>query len=889
MLRGLIRHPVGRTSAAGRWYLACISMLALLLLSLHFAVQERAQQQAREMVAKWAGQQGVAIAAVQYRMMRGALTLDDFHVRREGMELKAASLLLQGDVTSLMNMQPRLSLLELRDVQLQLAGVPSGFQIAEESYDPMLARLWRSARAVVVEGGTIRVGAGGGVPFRPVDLRLLRFRARGSGDARHAKGEFQLLGGHLELQAESVWGDGAAPQLHGHTRWQGVDAARFLQDVTGWQPVAGELGGEAAWTVQADGNVVLTGGTKLAVAGGKAAPARLQWTGGMEAGRWKGAVEAAQWPLVMFAGSLPSVAQRHLDGGLLNGEVDISLQNDDWHVAGKALTVDGLRLQRAVVQGDDPHLWQAEQASLRGLDINVAGRKFYLEQLRLVSVDAKFDSAATEAASNGWDLRIDAVDVEALRPSINLGEGRLFNLPPLAGRAIWRAGGWSVSLNDDGSEGWRISGEIALRKDSSNRLVVKAEEAPLVRFRPLLPPLLRSGGAELEGTVHARGELSAQAGAWSLAGHARIENVYVGLFGDNWFADTAEIDLTEAGGALPGPHIGVIQFKGWRYRAALYPLARADQVASITHADARGWFGTWHVDRLLMARGTVAVGQAAAVWMEDVDVELSGIAPQAYAALTLRSRFDGGSMFASGRIGFSSSRPHVDVLKLSVRDVLPFFAREWLQLSGIPALQRGRLYGDLTLREGDAGWQGVAYVRLQHGLLEQNAFPQDPLLELTGFNTHELFSRLSNGAVIRLKAPIEGRGTLAGVTGESLVRTVRRAVEEAGSGVERLQLQTLSQVRLHEREALSHNERVRMRSAIRTLKEQPKWVVELLPQLGERELDAQTVAQVRYTQQLMVRFLQEYGIAPERVFPVWPGVQHRGTAGASGIVLRAGM
>lgn len=887
-LKGLVRHPVGRTSAVGRWYLAGATVLALLLLSLHFAVQAEVQQQARDVVSRWAEQQGVTVAGVQYRMMRGALTLDDFHARMNGVELKVATLTLQGDITSFMSSQPRLSLMELRGIELQTGGIPQNFWVSDGSYSPVLSRLWQSARAIVVENGTIHIGSDQGFPRQPVEIELLRFRAQGGAGLRHAKGAFRLLGGRIEVEADESWEHGDVPQLHAYTFWDGIDAASFLQQVTGWDVQAGELDGTVEWTAVPGSHVESQGSIELISVAGQAHHAELKWQGVLKNDRWKGAVKAKQWPLPMLAAKLPMPGERRLSGGRLNGGLDVSVLESGWHVAGEVLSVDGLRLQREAGEGDEAYAWQAEEARLEGLKIDVAARRFHLKQLKLEDVDALFDPTAQKSAEDGWELRVDEVALQEFRPSVRLEKGRLLQLPALAGSAMWKRGGWQIELDDKEVEGWRIRGEGYLQEAHSSRLTMKVAGAPLVRFRPLLPPLFRSGGAELEGTVKAEAVLSGQ-GVWHLAGHARIDNAHFAQLGDNWFADSAEIDWAEADASGAG-HVKQIRLKGWKYHAPLYPLASPEQQqAPVALSDAREWFGSWQVDRLLLEGGRVAVGQADAVWLEDTNVELSGIGSQAYAALLVRSRFDGGRLFAEGRIGFASARPHVELLKVSVRDVLPFFGREWLHLSGMPALQRGRLYGDLIVQEKEGGWQGTAYARLQHGALEEKAFVEDAMLKRTGFNSYELVSRLSNKGRLRLKISVEGAGSLATVLGGSFVRQVRQQAEVgAGRGPARLQLQTLSQVRLHEREGFSHNERVRLRSAIAMLKKNPKWVVELSPQLGSRELDDETIRQVRYTQQLMAAFMTQRGIPLSRIFPVWPGAQHRDASGSSGIALRAG-
>lgn len=888
-LKGLVRHPVGRTSAAGRWYLAGAAILALLLLSLHFAVQAEVQQQARDVVSRWAQQQGVSVADVQYRMMRGALTLENFRFHKGGVNFAAATLTLQGDITSFLNKQPRLSLLELRGLRLDVDEIPQDFWIADGAYSPVLARLWRSARAIVMEGGDIRIGGSGGFPHQPVDMELLRFRAQGAAGARQARGLFHLLGGHVELQLEEAWEGDSAPKVQALTHWEDIDASSFLPAVFGGQPVLGAFDGIVDWRAQAGSRVESQGAIEFSSADMTSAPAKLKWQGSFAGGQWQGGLETARWPLVMLTEQLPLFASREVDGGMLDGRLEVSRSGDGWHIAGDGLAVSDLYLQRQVSQGEEAYVWEVSRALLDGLNIDAKARQFRVGSLELEGVDARFDPVRADGQSDEWDVRVGEVVVRDFRPSVYLGEDRRLYLPAFAGAAKWKGGGWQVELKSDGPERWLLSGQAYLQGSASTQLTLKAVGAPLVRFRSMLPPLLRSGEAELEGTVGAKAELSEREGVWHLVGDVQVANVHFGLLGDNWFADSIKIDALRAD-ASGRAHARDVRLQGWKYRAPLYPLAQpAQQAAPAEHADVREWFGAWQIDRLLMKKGQVAVGQSDAIWLQDTEVELAGIGPEADAVLSVRSRFDGGVLNVKGRIGLSSPRPDVKELKVTVRDALPFFARDWLRLSGLPAVTRGRLYADLSARQDGGEWRGTAYVRLQRGGLEEGVFAEDVLLERTGFNAYELFSRLSDGQSIRVKIPLAGHASLASVLGEGFVNAARQDAERSGSKIrQQVHMQTLSQVRLHERDALSHNERTRLRSAIEALKRNPKWVVELVPQLGGRELDDEAIRQVRYTQQLMAVFMEVRGISRTRVFPVWPGVLHRDAAGSSGISLLAG-
>lgn len=882
-LPALLKHPVGRTAVAGRWYLAAASMSALLLLTLHFAVQADVQQQARDVVSRWAQQQGVSVADVHYRMMRGALTLESFRFHIKDVELSAESLTLQGDITSFMNKEPRLSLLELRDIRLVTAGVTRNFWVSDGSYSPLLSRLWRSAKAIVIEDGKIAIGAGD-FPYQAQIFELLRFRAVGAAGARQISGDFRLAGGWLAVNAEESWSDSRLPVMDARLEYGDLSAGHFLPGVLGWQEVKGELAGQLRWRATAT-KTESTASFTLTDDESEASQASVRWQGAQEQGAWYGEVSAQQWPLRTVAKYLPEPGDRKLQAGVLTGVIQLAGGDKGWIANSDQLEISGLHLQSK--SADSAYAWRAVTAQARHLNLNSVERQLKIARLDLSDVAGGFDLATPASDGLGdWQLRVDEINLQHFHASAHVAGDRWLHLPALQGRSTWKKGGWQVALYDDQVEGWLLTGKASLKNDQISSLKLELDKAPLVRLRPLLPPLFRSSDAELEGSVTAELQLTNSRQGWRVAGEAKAENVRFGVYGDNWFANLIELRLINMGGEADHPRIGQVGIDGWRYHAPLVPLSLPGQLLlPMAQIDVRDCFGSWRIEKLLMSDGQLAVGQSSSVWLNHISAELSGISPDSTSELLLRGSFDEGSLYVKGDIGFSARRPVVKSLKVSIRDALPFFAREWLEHSGIAPLQRGRLYADLTVGEQDGGWQGAGYLRLQHGELEQMAVPVDQLLNYTGYNGYELFARLSDNDRIRLKLEIEGRGALFPVLGRSFVTALRQHAEErAGTVGVLVNRQTLSQLRLHEHQGFSHNERVRLRSVIARL--QQNQAVELVPQLGERELSDETIRQIRYTQKLTADFMEERGIKRGRIFPVWPGPQHRGATGNSGLLLQ---
>jgi hypothetical protein len=156
--------------------------------------------------------------------------------------------------------------------------------------------------------------------------------------------------------------------------------------------------------------------------------------------------------------------------------------------------------------------------------------------------------------------------------------------------------------------------------------------------------------------------------------------------------------------------------------------------------------------------------------------------------------------------------------------------------------------------------------------------------------------RLSaSGPDVRLHVPIKGkwndRPLSWSALGQAFVDSLKQKVSKSGIlPTEPVAKKTsiLSHVRMHGREGLSHNERVRLWQVIRTLKKHRDWVIELVPIIGEHEINEVLVQKVRMTQRLIETFFTARGIRRTRIYPVWPGNAHR-SGSTSGMRIQAVM
>lgn len=895
----LITHPVGRLNSAARWYLAAITMLALVLVAAHFAMQVFAQEEAKRLVADWQKRTGITIGDVRYRMLRGALTLVDLRYTGEGVDAYLPTLFLQGNLTALTDAHPKAAAIDIRDAQLSMT-IAAFEQLAAGRRDALFADLWNGSRHVGFYQTKIDLLPEPGALFPAAPSRIdLVSMEREPGRVR---GAVRLFGGELNVALQST-GGGEEPGQQGHLSWQGCEAAGLLRDLAGLMPVAGTSSGDLEWKSQKGKpwRFDVNGSVAIESSNGTVSGASLSWKGLLKDGRWQGESTATGWPVTMFSRQLPQFQSFAVTGGRLTGALDIKGDFRTFHLSMQKGRLSELRLHRDGGERTFPD-WYIGSAEVSGAEIAWPERRLKIDQVNLGRGSIALDPEASDSNPD-WRIAVGRLRVEKVRAGVAL-QGGVLMLPALQGNGSLTGGGHlklalsSIRSEDDDAiaaveggiaEQWHLSGSGNLHSGGKDRFGfdIEAKGAPLVRFRPLLPKAVRREASAVSGEVSLKLHMLAGTAAWELNGAASVTDAGLDYGGDSWSARRINIGFDRIGSSLPLQQIGGIDVDGWRYQASLSPLPVPGVVGPGEAVDTKTPDPEpWHIRKLDLKDGVFAVGQADAVWLQDARIQVADLYPGHEAPVELRAKLDDGLIALNGSLVWESAEPQLADAKLSVRDVLPFFMNEWLSVSSAPKIIRGRIYADITMeRQPQGEYGGMGYLRLQQGQLGSTLSGDDPLLLRVGMNSHDLFAMLHGSGRIRMQVPISGRGDVLDVLGTSFIASIRKSIEKRGFTPSLKPLKEgdlLSSVRLHESGSLTHNERTRLRKVITRLRKSPKRSIELKPQLSMASQMQEDIARVRYTQKLIESFLSQRGISRSRIFPVWPGEQHR-SGGSSGI------
>lgn len=871
----LIRHPVGRMPAAARWYLAGLVMLALILVAIHFAIQVYAQQEAKRLVSSWAKQTGFSVSEVRYRMLRGALTLVDVRFNSERLQAYAPTLFLHGNLSSLSGKQPQVTRVEMRGAEISLTGeaLKEVMRGKTESIPVLFHQLWNSAQRVGIYQTRLKWLPEGDdqLSNRPLSnqstaINLIRLESTVVSGERSVEGLAHWLDGEMALATHTVLKDGLAYLADGSFSWKGLDAAVFLDEVLNLSALPGKLGGSLTWEQKRDDHTLysVAGTADIEDSVGRSESSSLIWNGSLSEGEWKGDMKSVAWPLAMFSNQLPDFQHYKLAAGRFDGVFKLAGNLNQWQMDMTEAELSGIQYRRyspvtelaTEATTEIVPEWHVEALHVSKARLQWPERNIHVKEIALRNTNFIVDSRGVEPADKGWNIEVKEISFNQITPGIQLSEG-LFYLPMLEGKASLKSNGrLQLELHSSGSdseglaESWRISGNGMLTMKGGSRFMldVRAKRAALVRFRPFMPKIIRRDASDISGDVDLKLNFQAGSYPWEGSGEVSITDAHLQHGSEQWHAKAMKIEFDKIGSKLQEQQIHQIDMQDWHYQAALRPLNQPETNQSevspseVNQSEAEGVepivdevenvrAERWHIQNLVLSNGLITVGHADAVWADSAEIHIRGLRPGARAPIEVNVKLGSGSLSVKGTLDWNAAMPELHKAKILVRDTLPFFLNDWLTVSSMPQVIRGRIYADLSLQKEKGGaYKGLGYLRLQHGVLGPVLSQSDPLLSRVGFNTHDIFVSLQEAGRIRFRVPLQGEGAVTDVIGNSLVKVMKERMEKHGhviKPVSGVTGQLFSSVRLHERGSLSQNERVRLRKIIRHMLKNPKQAIEL--------------------------------------------------------------
>ncbi len=878
--RRLFHHPVGIFPLAARWYLAALAVLALVLAAVHFVIHVRAQENARQAVQAWMHEAGIQASKVRYHLLRNALSLDSVAIVRGRSALEIGQVLLHVDAARLTASQPRLG-------RVALTGVRGRWHAADGpevwTEDPHLKRLWLAIERMRIRDGELELTLRDGAP--PLVLEQISWSHEADRDGVHDRWEARIRDGFLLGEYHRQ-----ASESRGSVHWRGLDFGRTMQSLGREAPDA-LADGEMRFALSPEDSGLQPASWQ--------AEARLRMPDGLEH-RLTVKTEdksrslrlvAERWPLRPFRGDLPAFDGAAIASGMLSGRIRVD--------PGRPIraSADRLTLADAVlVAGPDTPVARLKQVELAGLRLDAGTQQIRLDQLQLEGGDAVIHPGADgesaglmrRAGSPAWEIeRIGMRDI-ALRLRLERGD---IEIPAMSGSGrIDRAGAISLALEHPAEdESWNIKLSGSLRDAQWNHAEVEmhGERVPLQRLRAALPLT----GGEHPLSLDGRAKLSMKAiwrdGGWDSSGSIDVSQAVIRRAGHQWAAEDVRLDF-DMGRDMR--RIRSLHARGWRYIAPLVPLPKAGPGQGVSEGDREAWWTTllrqynWGLEDIQLNQGQICLGRAEDVWVDGLSIRSAGISPGSFSPFQAEGRAGDGALSLRGQWNLLRSDPRLS-LDAELREARPFFLNAWLAASGMPRLIRGRLSAELHLKDDGEDYRVSAALRLRRGLVENAAYPEDPLILRTGFSLRDILGRLQDASAsvsvaFEMREAWQRHPPALAVIGAALESAVIARLRERPSDAVAPVSETPvaeARIRLHERASLSHNERARLRRLWRQMIRHRGWTLELRPIWTGDRLDQDMLDRIAYTQGLIEAFMRERGIGQARIFPIWPQAAEHGT------------
>ena len=132
----------------GRVYLSVSGVLLLLLIAWHYSIQVTAHNTARNQVTSWLQSMGASAEHIDFRMLRGALTINNIKASYLGGDLFIQQLFIKGNPASITSEQPLLQQVIINHASYNANGFNKTWQPQQMVFPDTLARIFYHAKHV---------------------------------------------------------------------------------------------------------------------------------------------------------------------------------------------------------------------------------------------------------------------------------------------------------------------------------------------------------------------------------------------------------------------------------------------------------------------------------------------------------------------------------------------------------------------------------------------------------------------------------------------------------------------------------------------------------------------------------------------------------------------
>jgi len=756
----------------GRVYLSASSVLLLLLIAWHYSIQASAHNTARNQVTSWLQSMGASAEQVDFRMLRGALTINNIKASYLGGNLFIQQLFIKGNPASITSEKPLLQQVIISHASYDANGLNKTWQPQQMIFPDTLARIFYHAKHVQLIQSDIKHILG--MP----KLMIKQLTVSGSTHQRHITAQ-----GSLE-NTTNTW------QMNSIVPTQSQQQTGHITSL--YQGITSNIDWTGFW---------LTKNLKIHVQQQQQTKS-LQLHINQQETQWDTHFDAHNWDITL------AKAQTSI-----TGQGDIIKQGQTWVLDSPKLAFNHINLQ--------PLSSDIAQATAHNIHVNSSKQQVYAENLLIQDATFTIDTYSMPQWSHGWQFNLANISLIDLHPTLLVQHSPL-SFPELNGYAKVVDNQLEFDVSGQSSDE-----QFVRLKSNHDTIRLTAKKVPLRLLRNLLPQPLQEKALTLQGDAQL--QLSIQPlQQWQTSGQVHIANMHLASKNQAFKASTFDLHIRHAD--LQGVHQADISANQWRVQLPLTP-----RQAWGTPSHLANWARIpWKLQNIQFKHGSINIGGEQQTWFNQANLHITHWQMQHGTTLDFQAAF--GLSTLKTTMVLQPDAEHMmqwNKFQLSIQHANMFTLTPWLTFSGMPTPDKGQV--SITINASkNPDIQGQAELLFSHLQCSSLNANDDFLLRETGQTGQSIIQHLSRNHHIAYQLNFSGNQEqdLGQLIGQALLQeTISKLSNTQRPKPQNTPRKILGSIRIHQNESLSHNERTRLRKMITQAKRRG-WHIELLPDLG---------------------------------------------------------
>ena len=805
-------------------YLAAVAVLTLLLMAWHFSIQAAAHDAAIVQVRAWLTSMNATAGTVQFRLLRGALTIENIKANMHGSPISIKTLFIQGNPASITTSKPLLQRIDIQGLTLNA----SQMDLAELE---RIAHLPNSLDAIFKHAKHMTL----------TDSKLINL-------AQHNQINITILNMTGNTENREIYGQGAfvrANQIQTGTWYLESfipqDTAQQSGKIIAESPMFNtDIYWQGAWKHE---NMTIN-----VQASGSSLDANLQVALHQDQQQWKGTLQSESWAM-SYAGA----------ESLVTGSANVIGTLSSWQ-----LSSDKLLWQETTMPSH--HAFIQDMTS-HGLHINSSEKSIRIQRMDITDSNIAI-STSQPLPQPDWQWNIASINIQDLYIALAKAEESI-SLPSMHGTASFHDSmlALDISQHADAQQFWRI------RSRKGNTFHISASHVPLISLRNILPEPIRSQSYEMEGAVGL--ELSVSpSNTWETSGKVSVSNLKLASKNQRFLANTLRLQIHQAN--LDGVQQSELHIENWMMQ---FPLTPRQAWSNTSHLDE--WAKVpWLFKHIYMRNGQVVIGKQENIWLDHTNISIENWRTKNPTSITLSADMGLAPMVATMTL---TQVPEKNIrwqsIELDFNHANMFFLEDWLRISEMPRVSQGHFSVSLSAQRDEENIQGHVDLKLHRVHLLH-----EPSSTFLGNVLNNSVPDLPTN-IHHLQASFSGNGDWSGLAAQALLKVAKEKISQNNDGASQSKATEtrLGSLRIQHDIRLSLNERTRLRRIIKTIKQHNHAMITLTPNLGTAELTSELRHKVMQTQTVIKQFMSKRGIKHHNIYAVLPQEKHQSRSDISSV------